>query len=138
MKYHAKKATRTLGKDIYCFQSMAEAAYFDKLVLRLKANEIRDFSCQPRFKLTDGFTIPCSKNKSGKSKISEMHYSPDFRVSGLNGEHIIIEVKGMVTKDYVIRKKLFLSKAWESFGVSEFVEVIKGIETRYDTQEITR
>jgi len=137
-KYRAKKDTRMLGKELYEFDSRAEASYFDVLVQQLRENKIRDFSCQPRFELTDGFTIPCSKNKSGKSRIGSLHYSPDFRVTGLNGEHIIIEVKGMITKDYRIRLKLFLAKAWESFGVTEFIEVIKGKETRYITKEVSQ
>lgn len=135
-KYKAKKATRTLGKNHYVFDSRAEAAYFDVLVSKLEANEIRDFSVQPKFKLTLGYKVYTDKTKSGISKVGGLTYTPDFRVHGLNGEHVIVEVKGKITTDYAMRKKLFIAIAHDKYKVDTFIEVIKSEETWYDCRSV--
>ncbi len=123
-KYHAKKATRKLGKDNYTFDSKAEAAYFDILVQQLRTGKIQDFSVQPCFVIAKGFKVFTDKTKSGVSTVSDMKYTPDFRVFGLNGEQICVEVKGFSDTAYNLRKRLFLSQL-DKHGIDEYHLVFK-------------
>ncbi len=129
-KYKAKKTTRKVGKDIYTFDSKAEARFFDKLVLMLKAGEIEQLKVQPQFVVANAYRIDTTKTKSGKSKVGELKYTPDFQYIK-DGRKIAVEVKGHVTTDYRLRLKLFLHCAYGVHGVHEFVEVVNGKETRY-------
>lgn len=96
LKYGNKKVT----VDGIAFASKAEARYYQELKLRLKAGEIKGFGCQPKFELLPKF------EKHGK-KYHAMTYTADFEVHHLDGSIEIIEVKGMRTRDYMQRMKLF-------------------------------
>ncbi len=52
---------------------------FDDLYIKLKSGHITDLSQQPRYVISKAYKIYTTKTKSGKSKIGEMIYSPDFR-----------------------------------------------------------
>ena len=129
MKYNNKKATRTQNSIEFKFDSKAEAAYFDYLVAKQKAGKIKAFSTQPQFVLTGGFVIRTDKTKS---KVPGLLYTADFRIFENDGTETVVEVKGQVTKDYTIRKKLFLSQAWQEFGVSKFIEVFRNDVVEWD------
>ncbi len=130
-KYKAKKTTRKVGKEIYTFDSKAEARFFDKLVLMLKAGEIEQLKVQPQFVVANAYRIDTTKTKSGKSKVGELKYSADFSYVK-DGRKVVTEVKGYAGETaYRIRLKLFLHCAYGVHGVHEFVEVVNGKETRY-------
>lgn len=88
-KYRANKTSI----DGHTFDSQKEADYYSELKLRLKANEIKGFCLQPVFMLAPG-----------------LKYKPDFIIFNNNGEVEIIDVKGIKTKEYIAKKKMFEDK----------------------------
>jgi len=95
-KFNAKKTTI----DGITFDSKAEANYYLELKTRLRAGEIKGFERQPEFELLPAFA------KHGK-KYQSMKYTADFLITHLDGSQEVIEVKGMRTRDYMLRMKLF-------------------------------
>jgi hypothetical protein len=131
-KYGAKKAKVTIGKETYHFDSKAEKDYFMKLVNRYKKSEISFLKTQPQFVIANAFKIEASGTKSGKRKIGELKYTPDFQYEeNATGLKVVVEVKGKKTTDYQMRKKLFLSIAKSIYDIDIFIEVIKGKEEIY-------
>ena len=88
-KYKAKKTSI----DGHSFDSIKEANYYEELKLLLKAGEIRGFCIQPTFILAPN-----------------LKYKADFIVFNNDGSSEIIDVKGMKTKEYIIKKKVFEDK----------------------------
>lgn len=95
-KYGAKKTT----VDNIRFDSKAEAIYYSKLKLLKQAKQIKSFECQPVFVLLKPF-------QKGKRKYRGIKYIADFRVEHLDGTIEIIDVKGVKTAVYSMKKKLF-------------------------------
>ena len=98
-KYNAQKTS--VGS--IAFDSRAEATRYKQLCLLQKAGVISELELQPTFTLLDAFT-----DWSGK-KHREMKYRADFRYIE-EGREIIEDVKGMETKVFKIKQKLFLSR----------------------------
>lgn len=134
-KYNNVKCSMVFQNETYYFDSMAEMEYFSILANKVKRFEIDKLDLQPSFELTDSFVIGTDKTKSGKSKIPIMKYTPDFQYFE-NGKKVVVEVKGMVTTPYKIRLKLFLAIAHKKYGIDTFIEVVKGVETRYDCSSV--
>jgi len=134
-KYKNKKCSTIFHGDKYKFDSKAEMDYFEKLGERLEDKEIETLTLQPRYYISDGFTIATNKTKSGKSRIGAMVYTPDFSYIE-NGKLIVVEVKGKITTDYRMRLKLFLAHGYTLYGVNTFIEVIKGKETFYECSSV--
>lgn len=97
-KYHARKTT-VYGRT---FDSKREADYYLELLARKQAGEIVRIGFQPSYTLLAGF-----KDNTGK-KQKPITYTADFFVTYADGRHEVIEVKGVRTRDYLLRKKLFL------------------------------
>ena len=99
-KYNAKKKTI----DGITFDSKREAEYYCELKLRKRAGDILDFKLQPEFILQDAFT------DSMGNKHRAIKYRADFLViyGVYNSE--VVDVKGVKTREYQIKKKLFLKK----------------------------
>lgn len=95
-KYKAKKTQI----DGYYFDSKIEARYYEQLKW-LKANkQIKSFKLQPRYLLQEAFS------KNGK-KYRKIEYIADFEVKHLDGTIEVIDVKGMETEAFKIKRKLF-------------------------------
>lgn len=88
-KYKANKTSI----DGHTFDSQKEADYYSELKLRLKADEIKGFCIQPIFILAPN-----------------LKYKPDFILFNNDGSSEIIDVKGMKTKEYIVKKKVFEEK----------------------------
>lgn len=88
-KYGAKKTSI----DGHTFDSQKEANYYEDLKRLLKAGEIKGFCIQPTFILAPN-----------------LKYKADFIVFNNDGFSEIIDVKGMKTKEYIIKKKVFEDK----------------------------
>lgn len=88
-KYKAKKTSI----DGHGFDSQKEANYYKELKLRLRAGEIKGFCIQPTFILAPN-----------------LKYKADFIVFNNDGTSEIIDVKGMKTKEYIVKKKVFEDK----------------------------
>ena len=99
-KYHARKTT-VCG---YTFDSRREAEIYLDLLSRKQAGEVLRIGLQPQYTLLEGF-----RDNTGK-KQRPITYTADFFVAYADGRNEVIEVKGVRTRDYLLRKKLFLYK----------------------------
>lgn len=95
-KYGSKK----VEIDGYIFDSKIEASYYEQLKW-LKANkQIKGFKLHPRYLLQDSF------KKNGKH-FRKIEYIADFEVKHLDGSIEVVDVKGMETEAFKIKRKLF-------------------------------
>lgn len=97
-KYHARKTT-VCG---YIFDSRREAEIYLDLLSRKQAGEVLRIGLQPQYTLLEGF-----RDNTGK-KQRPITYTADFFVAYADGRNEVIEVKGVRTRDYLLRKKMFL------------------------------
>lgn len=97
-KYHACKTT-VYGRT---FDSKREAEWYLMLREKQRLGEIKHLECQPTYTLLEGF-----QDNQGKPQ-KPITYTADFLVEYDDGRREVIEVKGVRTRDYVLRKKLFL------------------------------
>ncbi|ENZ3933445.1 DUF1064 domain-containing protein [Listeria monocytogenes] len=95
-KYNAKKVVI----DNVKFDSKAEAAYYQQLKLLKMSGEVVSFDLQPEFVLQESF------RKNGKL-YRAIKYKADFLVLYKDGHEELIDVKGMLTKEFRIKQKLF-------------------------------
>ncbi|MBG9580749.1 hypothetical protein ABE42_16455 [Bacillus thuringiensis] len=95
-KYNNKK----VNLDGYVFDSQAEAHYYEGLKIRHNKGEIQGFERQPVFNLQPAF------KKQDKS-FQAITYIADFLVYLPNGEIEVIDIKGMVTETFNVKRKLF-------------------------------
>ncbi len=94
-KYRNKK----IQIDRYVFDSIAEGQRYRELALLERAGKISDLKLQPRFLLQESF------RKNGKT-YRAINYIADFMYKE-NGRTIVEDVKGMETKEFKIKRKLF-------------------------------
>lgn len=97
-KYNARK-TVMCG---HTFDSRREAEIYLDLLSRKQHGEILRIGLQPQYTLLEGF-----RDNTGKEQRA-ITYTADFFVTYADGRNEVIEVKGVKTRDYVLRKKLFL------------------------------
>lgn len=95
-KYNNKK----VKIDGHVFDSKAESDYYSGLKVRQAAGEILSFELQPRFILQPAFI------KNGK-KYQAITYSADFMVYLPNGDVEVVDIKGMVTETFAVKRKMF-------------------------------
>ena len=88
-KYRANKAS----VDGHTFDSQKEADYYCELKLKLQAKEIDGFCLQPTFMLAPS-----------------LKYKADFIVFNSDNTYEVIDVKGLKTKEYIAKKKVFEDK----------------------------
>ena len=99
-KYNARK-TVMYG---HTFDSKREAEIYLDLLSRKQHGEIVRIRLQPQYTLLEGFR----DNQGNKQRA--ITYTADFFVTYADGRNEVIEVKGVRTRDYQLRKKLFLYK----------------------------
>ncbi|MEK4692473.1 DUF1064 domain-containing protein, partial [Bacillus sp. FSL W8-1202] len=95
-KYGARKTQ----VDGITFDSRAEAKYYEQLKWLKVSKQIKDFKLQPRFLLQEAF------KKNGKT-FRKIEYIADFEVHNLDGSIEIIDIKGVETKEFAIKRKLY-------------------------------
>ena len=110
-EYRTLTAPRKYGNkkvivDGYTFDSIAEARRYEQLCLMENAGAISDLRLQPRYELQKAFT----DNDGVKHRA--IVYVSDFQYRE-NGLRVTEEVKGKATKEYLIKKKLFLFKYFD-------------------------
>lgn len=97
-KYHSRK----IEIDGILFDSKKEAEHYKVLCLREKAGEIDQLELQPKFRL-----LPSQKFEHMDNE-RPLDYIADFQYREIRTGRIVVEdVKGMRTKDYIIKRKLF-------------------------------
>lgn len=87
------------------FHSRAEAVRYTELKLLVRIGDIKDLVLQPKFLLQDGFI-----DKWTGKKEQPIYYIADFGYTTRTGVHVIEDTKGFRTKDYQIKRKLFIYK----------------------------
>lgn len=98
-KYGSKKVTI----DDITFDSKIEAKYYEQ-VKWLEANkQILFYRLQPRFLLQEAF-------KKNDKSFRKIEYVADFEIHHLDGSIEVIDVKGMETEAFKIKRKLFEKK----------------------------
>jgi hypothetical protein len=98
-----KYKSKAVEIDGHVFQSKIEANYYEHLKWLLEHKEIKSFSLQPRYLLLDKF------RKNGKT-YRKMEYIADFEVHHLDGSIEVVDVKGVETEAFKIKRKLFEHK----------------------------
>jgi hypothetical protein len=97
-----KYGNRKVTLDGHKFDSRAEAARYAVLAAMQKAGEISELRMQIPFVI-----IPKQRDANG-SAVRECRYVADFVY--MAGDRVVVEdVKGMLTPEYRIKKKLMLS-----------------------------
>ena len=98
-KYNAQKTT----VDGITYDSRKEAQRAQELRLMLRAGIISDLREQVPYEL-----IPAQKNEYGKVVERAVIYKADFVYDDENGKTVVEDVKGVRTKEFVIKRKLML------------------------------
>lgn len=109
-KYGNKKTV----VDGITFDSLAESIYYNQLKWLKHAKQIKSFKLQPRYLLQEGF------KKNGKA-FRPIYYKADFEVINLDGSTQIIDIKGTITKEFAIKRKLFELKYMDSITLLKYV-----------------
>jgi hypothetical protein len=109
-KYHAIPVTI----DGYRFDSKAEARHYQELCLREKAGEISLIVVHPKYCVWEHWF----DGTPGKGRFDTIYYEADFCYME-NGQLVVIDVKGVLTAVYRMKKKMFLAK----YPDIKFVEV---------------
>ena len=118
MTYRKYRAFKTTVGGI-TFDSGLEARRYTQLKMLEKAGTIKNVQIQPKFRLMDSYKY------DGKT-IRAIDYIADFMYEE-DGKRIVEDVKGIRTKDYIIKSKLFIKKhILELKYVDEFREMKRG------------
>lgn len=117
----SKYGNRKMVVDGITFDSKAEAIYYNQLKWLKQNKQIKDFKLQPKYILQEGF------KKNGKT-FRPITYKADFEVINLDGTVQIIDIKGTITKEFSIKRKLFERLFLDSITLlkyenGQFVEV---------------
>jgi hypothetical protein len=120
-KKGSKYGNRKTIVDGIKFDSYAESVYYNQLKWLKHNKQIKDFKLQPRFLLQEGF-------KKNDKSYRAIEYVADFEVIKLNGSTEVIDIKGTITKEFAIKRKLFEFKYVGSITLlkyenGQFVEV---------------
>lgn len=98
-KYNNKKTI----VDGIKFDSEMESHYYIYLKHLKEIGEVVDFVLQPTYLLQEGF------NLNGK-RIRAITYKADFKVIYKDGHEEVIDVKGKLTEEFKIKRKMLLYK----------------------------
>ena len=125
----SKYNSRKIQLDGITFDSRKEAGRYRELTLLQRAGQISDLRMQVRFELLPAQyamtgEVYCKGPRKGQPKRGRcienaVVYVADF-VYNENGRTVVEDTKGMRTKDYIIKRKLF---RWKYGDQYEFREV---------------
>lgn len=100
-KYNAKK----VEIDGIKFDSKAEGDYYLHLKQQVAERKILGFERQKRMLLQEGFSV-----EGVKGKIRPIFYVVDFIITENDGTLTYVDVKGMETDVFKLKKKLFMKR----------------------------
>lgn len=100
-KYNAKK----VEIDGIKFDSKAEGEYYLHLKQQVTERQILGFERQKRMLLQEGFSV-----EGVKGKIRPIFYVVDFIITKNDGTLTYVDVKGMETDVFKLKKKLFMKR----------------------------
>ena len=102
MSYNKYKNKKTIVDGIK-FDSEMESHYYIYLKQLKEIGKVVDFVLQPTYLLQEGF------NLNGK-RIRAITYKADFKVIYKDGHEEVIDVKGKLTEEFKIKRKMLLYK----------------------------
>ena len=102
MSYNKYNNKKTIVDGIK-FDSEMESHYYIYLKQLKEIGEVVDFVLQPTYLLQEGF------NLNGK-RIRPITYKADFKVIYKDGHEEVIDVKGKLTEEFKIKRKMLLYK----------------------------
>lgn len=85
------------------FDSKAEARRYEVLLMQFQRGEIQDLRLQPEYTLQEAYSTPTGE------RIRAIRYRADFSYTR-DGVTIVEDVKGMETKEFKLKAKLFIEK----------------------------
>ena len=100
MSYNKYKNKKTIVDGIK-FDSEMESHYYIYLKQLKEIGEVVDFVLQPAYLLQEGFDL------NGK-RIRPITYKADFKVIYKDGHEEVIDVKGKLTEEFKIKRKMLL------------------------------
>ena len=100
MSYNKYKNKKTMVDGIK-FDSEMESHYYIYLKQLKEIGEVVDFVLQPTYLLQEGFDL------NGK-RIRPITYKADFKVIYKDGHEEVIDVKGTLTEEFKIKRKMLL------------------------------
>lgn len=100
-KYNAKK----VEIDGIKFDSKAEGEYYLHLKQQVTERQILGFERQKRMLLQEGFSV-----EGVKGKIRPIFYVVDFIITENDGTLTYVDVKGMETDVFKLKKKQFMKR----------------------------
>ena len=100
MSYNKYKNKKTMVDGIK-FDSEMESRYYLYLKQLKEMGEVVDFVLQPTYLLQEGFDL------NGK-RIRPITYKADFKVIYKDGREEVIDVKGKLTEEFKIKRKMLL------------------------------
>ena len=100
MSYNKYKNKKTIVDGIK-FDSEMESHYYIYLKQLKEIGEVVDFVLQPTYLLQEGFDL------NGK-RIRPITYKADFKVIYKDGHEEVIDVKGKITEEFKIKRKMLL------------------------------
>lgn len=100
-KYNAKK----VEVDGIKFDSKAEGDYYLHLKQQVTERQILGFERQKRMLLQEGFSV-----EGVKGKIRPIFYVVDFIITENDGTLTYVDVKGVETDVFKLKKKLFMKR----------------------------
>ena len=100
MSYNKYKNKKTIVDGIK-FDSEMESHYYIYLKQLKEMGEVVDFVLQPTYLLQEGFSL------NGK-RIRPITYKADFKVIYKDGHEEVIDVKGKLTEEFKIKRKMLL------------------------------
>ena len=100
MSYNKYNNKKTIVDGIK-FDSEMESHYYIYLKHLKEIGEVVDFVLQPTYLLQEGF------NLNGK-RIRPITYKADFKVIYKDGHEEVIDVKGKLTEEFKIKRKMLL------------------------------
>jgi len=121
IKSKFKNKKTTVGDVV--LDSKAEAQRYAHLLNLQSWGDISNLKTQVRFEL-----IPQTKKPSGGHE-RKCEYVADFVYTDKNGKQIVEDVKGVKTKDYIIKRKLMLQV--HGIEVKEFSKSNKSVGTEF-------
>lgn len=100
-KYNAKK----VEVDGIKFDSKVEAEYYLHLKEQVDTGEIQGFERQVKMTLQDSFYL-----EGVKGKIRAITYVVDFKITEKDGSITYIDVKGIETDVFKMKRKMFMNR----------------------------
>lgn len=118
-KYNVAKRENRTDADGQVFDSKAEMIEYGNLLLALRAGLIKDLQRQVKFILQEEFISKQHGNVRSINYIADFYYiNNGYHPKGI-GRRCVVDVKGHLTAEYRIKKKMFL----HNYGDYLFFEV---------------